>query len=55
MSSKLEEKPLEVAFTQQQLVLLQQLLDEGRHGNTMEEVVRTIFRQYSEQLFGKER
>jgi hypothetical protein len=55
MSPVREESPLEVAFTQQQLVLLQQVLEEGRHGSTIEEVVRTIFRQYSEQLFGKER
>ena len=54
MSSTVEEKPLEVAFTEQQLVLLQQVLEDGKHGSSIEEVVRTIFRQYSEQLFGKE-
>jgi hypothetical protein len=44
-----------VAFTEQQLILLQQVVDAGTHGQTIEEVVRTIFRQYSEQLFGTER
>ena len=55
MSPHSENTRLEVAFTQQQLVLLQQVLEEGTYGNSIEEVVRTIFRQYSEQLFGKER
>ena len=48
-------EPLEVAFTAQQLILLQQVVESGTHGNTIEEVVQNIFRQYSEQLFGVER
>jgi hypothetical protein len=55
MSAQPKAEPLEVAFTEQQLILLQQVVDAGTHGQTIEEVVRTIFRQYSEQLFGTER
>jgi hypothetical protein len=55
MSAQPNAEPLEVAFTEQQLVLLQQVVDAGTHGRTIEEVVRNIFRQHSEQLFGTER
>ena len=43
---------LEVAFTEQQLVLLGRVLEEGSLGNSMEEVCLRIFREYSGQLFG---
>lgn len=43
-----------VPFTEQQLVLLQRVLEEGTFGKTIEEVCHGIFRQYTEQLFGKD-
>jgi hypothetical protein len=44
--------PLKVPFTEQQLVLLRLLVDDGRYGATVEEVCLTIFRDYASQLFG---
>jgi hypothetical protein len=44
--------PLKVPFTEQQLVLLRQLVDDGRYGATVEQVCMTIFRDYTAQLFG---
>ena len=43
-----------VQFTEQQLVLLHKVLEEGTFGKTMEEVCHGIFRQFTEQLFGKD-
>ncbi|MCE2689114.1 MAG: hypothetical protein LW862_04615 [Rubrivivax sp.] len=43
-----------VPFTEQQLVLLQKVVEEGTFGNTIEEVCHSILRQYTEQLFGKD-
>jgi hypothetical protein len=45
---------LKVPFTEQQLVLLQKVLEEGTFGNTIEEVCHSILRQYTDQLFGKD-
>lgn len=47
-------KTIAVRFTSQQLVLLKQVLDEGKHGKTMEEVVRSLFREFAAQQLGRE-
>jgi hypothetical protein len=44
--------PLKVPFTEQQLVLLRQLIEDGRYGSTIEQVCMTIYRDYTAQLFG---
>lgn len=44
--------PLTVPFTEQQLVLLRQLVGDPRYGATVEEVCLVLFRDYTEQLFG---
>lgn len=46
--------PLKVPFTEQQLVLLRQLVGDPRYGATVEEVCMALFRDYTEQLFGAE-
>jgi hypothetical protein len=46
--------PLKVPFTEQQLVLLRQLVGDPRYGATVEEVCMTLFREYTAQLFGGE-
>jgi hypothetical protein len=46
--------PLAVPFTEQQLILLRQLVGDPRYGATVEEVCIALFRDYTEQLFGKE-
>jgi hypothetical protein len=46
--------PLRVPFTEQQLVLLRQLVGDPRYGATVEEVCIALFRDYAEQLFGTE-
>lgn len=43
-----------VRFTEQQVVLLNQLLDEGTHGNTLEELAVNKLRDYSRQMLGRE-
>lgn len=45
-------RELEVPFTEQQLILLDRLRDEGRFGGSMEEICLNVFREYAEQLFG---
>ena len=46
---------LKVPFTEQQLVLLRRLLEEGKLGGTLEEVCLKVFREYARVLFGMER
>jgi hypothetical protein len=46
---------LKVPFTEQQLVLLRRLIEEGKFGSTLEEVCLSVFREYARVLFGMER
>ena len=43
-----------VRFTEQQVVLLEQLLEEGTHGSTLEELAVNLLRDYSRQTLGRE-
>jgi Fe2+ or Zn2+ uptake regulation protein len=45
---------MEARFTSQQLTLLKAILDEGKHGKTMEEVMRAMFREFARQQLGRE-
>jgi hypothetical protein len=47
-------KELEVRFTSQQLTLLKAILDEDKHGKTMEEVMLALFREFAKQQLGRE-
>jgi hypothetical protein len=51
----METKKIEVVvkFNQQQLELLDALKKEGKYGNTYEEIVVNVFRDYIRQNFGK--
>lgn len=42
-----------VKFNQQQLQLLDALKKEGKFGNTYEDIVVNVFREYIRQSFGK--
>lgn len=41
-----DERTLPVRFTSQQIVFLEMLRKEGRFGDTLEEVVLSVFREY---------
>ena len=43
-----------VRFTEQQVVLLEQILEEGTHGSTLEELAVNLLRDYSRQKLGRE-
>lgn len=43
-----------VRYTEQQLVLLRGLLDEGTHGRTLEELTLSLLREYARQMLGRE-
>jgi hypothetical protein len=45
---------IKVPFTEQQMLLLKQLLDEKRHGSSIEELVRNRLRDYARQTLGRE-
>ena len=45
---------LEVPFTEQQLILLRKVVDEGRYGKTIEEVCLNVYREYARQLFARD-
>jgi hypothetical protein len=45
---------IKVPFTEQQIVLLKQLLDEKRYGSSMEELTRNLLREYARQTLGRE-
>jgi hypothetical protein len=44
---------LVIKFNQQQLQLLDNLMKEGKYGNSYEDIVVNIFRDYLRQTFGK--
>jgi len=44
---------LVIKFNQQQLQLLDNLKKEGKYGNSYEDIVVNIFRDYLRQTFGK--
>lgn len=46
---------VKVRFTEQQLVLLEQIRAEGTYGRTMEEVIVALFRDYARQILGTRR
>ena len=43
---------IKVRFTQQQMVLLDNLKREGKFGKVYEEIIPNIFREYVKQTFG---
>lgn len=45
---------VKVKFTEQQLVLLRPLLEEGIYGRTLEELAVTLLRDYARQMLGRE-
>jgi len=44
---------IKVRFTQQQMVLLDNLKREGKFGQSYEEIIPTVFRKYVKQAFGE--
>lgn len=42
---------LTVRFTDQQIVMLEQLVAEGRHGSTLEDVIQSLFREHVRATF----
>ncbi|MBT3363478.1 MAG: hypothetical protein HN929_01125 [Chloroflexi bacterium] len=46
-------RKLQVRFNQQQLELLDNLKASGKFGNSYEEVIRSVFRQYVAQTIGR--
>lgn len=45
---------VKVNFTEQQLLLLRPLLEEGTYGKTLEELVVNLLRDYARQMLGRE-
>jgi hypothetical protein len=45
---------VKVRYTEQRLVLLEQLLKDGRHGRSIQEMSVTLFREYAKQTLGRE-
>jgi uncharacterized protein with PIN domain len=45
-------KKVEVKFTEQQMMLLEKLKQEGTFGKTYEEIIPRVFREYVKQTFG---
>ena len=45
---------LKVQFTEQQLVLLRQMIEETGQDRPMEELTREMFRDYARQTLGRE-
>lgn len=45
---------LKVQFTEQQLVLLQQMIEETGQARRLEELTREMFRDYARQMLGRE-
>lgn len=45
---------LKVRFTEQQLVLLRQMIEENEQHRTMEELTLDLFRYYAQQMLGRE-
>jgi hypothetical protein len=45
---------LKVRFTEQQLVLLRQMIEENGQHRPMEELTRDMFRDYAQQMLGRE-
>ena len=43
---------VKVKFTQQQMVLLENLKKEGKFGQSFEEIIPNVFREYVKQTFG---
>ena len=43
---------VKVRFTQQQMILLEKLKQEGTFGKTYEEIIPKVFREYVNQTFG---
>jgi hypothetical protein len=48
-----ETRKVRVRLTEQQLVLLEPLREEGTFGNTMEEVMINVFREYARTVLGR--
>jgi len=44
---------IKVKFTQQQMVLLDNLKREGKFGRSYEEIIPAVFREYVTQTFGE--
>ena len=47
-------KKVKVTFTEQQMMLLEKLKQEGTFGKTYEEIIPVVFRDYVNQTFGVE-
>jgi len=47
-----KEVKVKVRFTQQQMLLLEKLKQEGKFGKTYEEIIPAVFREYVNQTFG---
>ena len=45
-------KKVKVTFTEQQMMLLDKLKQEGTFGKTYEEIIPAVFREYVNQTFG---
>ena len=45
-------KKVQVKFTEQQMMLLEKLKDEGTLGKTYEEIIPKVFHEYVNQTFG---
>lgn len=45
---------VKVRFTEQQLLLLDDLRKQGAHGNTFEEMTANLLRDYCRQMLGRE-
>ena len=43
---------IKLKFTHQQMVLLDRLMAEGKFGDSYEEVIPAVFREYVKQTFG---
>jgi hypothetical protein len=51
-TQKSKKVKITVRFTQQQMVLLDNLKREGKFGKNYEEIIPSIFREYVKQTFG---
>jgi hypothetical protein len=47
-------KTVKVRFTEQQILLLKEIMDEGVHGKNLNEIALKLFREYARQMLGRE-